>query len=291
MIFKTIQSTVYNPNFYAEVPNHSLKKVIWYYAKLAFLIALLGTVISSIVFVPIITKVIKDLQADVLSIYPEGLEIKFEKGMAKSNFTSEPVSIPFSPNWKKYIQGPERVGVEGASNAGSRDMENLMIIDTREGRDPSIESFKSLNTYAFISQKYFIHYDDKNAVIYQSNNTFPQVTVNKVSISKWISYGQYFAYAFPPLCFLLIYIGVFGTLIYIILIAAVFFLIQKLIKRNIKFSESYKICAYASTVPIMLDILFFFGGFRIPFVFTFLTLIIALINTRHHPETETLIQA
>ena len=217
--------------------------------------------------------------------------MKFEKGIAKSNSTSEPVIIPFSPNWKKYIQGPERPSVEGVQNMQTRDMNNLMIVDTREGRDPSIESFKSLNTYAFISQKYFIHYDDKNAVIYQSNNTFPSVTVDKASIEKWMSYGKYLAYAFPFLCFLLIFIGVFGTLVYLVLITLLFFLIQKLIKKNISFSEAYKICAYASTVPIILDILFFFGGWRIPFVFTFLTLIIALINTRSHPETEVLIQS
>ncbi len=277
-IFHTIRQTFYNENFYKEVALESTGKSIKYYFKLSLLLALLGMLVGSLIIIPLLSKFLGEFKAEILSSYPESLEVSIDNGVASSNALNQPFIIPMKESWKEKAQNME----ENKRKGGVQDLENLITIHTDSVATPTIEEFKALDSYALLTKDYFVHYDRNNAVVFQELKEVPSFTLNKANLEKWLGYTKYIAYVVPPAVFLVVFFSAFGNLLFLILIALIFFVLQKLMSKQMTYGASYRVCVYASTGALLLTFLLLVFGANIPFLFTFITLLIAIINTKNH---------
>lgn len=262
-IFKTIKSSVWSPAFYGEVEKKSLKEVFGYYAKLSLLLGLCLAIASIFLVFPAISSV-KDFHDKALASYPAGLEISVIKGIATTNSSSSPLIIPF-----KSLSF-------SADNANA--YENLLVIDTRATSTPTIESFKSQKTFALLSDKYLVAFDKDNSVIFYDLSKFPDFVMNQGVLQKFLGLLDYLPFFLPLLFFIMGFFLSFFSLVAVIISSLFFMLIERIVRHKISFSSAFKICAYASTFPLILNAILFFAGIPIPLIFSLLTLIIALAN-------------
>ena len=115
-IFKTFQKSVYSPEFYRGVALAPFKDALRHYLKFTLLLAVLVTVVFSVIMVPQGVRFVqKEAPALVKKYYPEGLIITVIKGEASSN-VNEPYIIP--------AKGIEKEALQVVS------MDNLFVIDT-----------------------------------------------------------------------------------------------------------------------------------------------------------------
>lgn len=282
-IFKTIYATFNNREFYKEIPTHSLKKVLGFYAKLSLLIALISFILCFIFITPIAVKFQRVFEKDLTSAYPKGFEVGIKAGIANTNVSSEPYFIPVTPNTEKYLEiGFRRNQRENLA------IKNILVIDTKSETEPTIESFRGFQTLGFLSKKYFIYEKGNGAVMFSPLEKFPDSSIKEQDIKDFVKVSSVIPYILPILCFVFVFFASIISLIPLLLVALIFMLLQKFLKREFSFENSYKICVYASTLPLIFSSIFFFSGFHLRFIFALLTLIVALINTKHYPETETL---
>ncbi len=275
-IFKKIKSTIYNIHFYNSIKSEKLSKVFKYYAKLSLLISVFGFVLSIIFLVPLSYGAIGLFESEFIKAYPAGLEISIQKGVVETNLstTSEPLIVPL----------PQTFVDESLKNQSEnnpfRGVKNLLILDTKSTSTPTIDNFKNSNSIALITSKYFVSYDKNGSVTFDDVSKYPDFTLNQKLIDKVFSYAKYLPIAVPFAVFFLMFFLVLFELFFLVIPTFIFFVINIIIKNKLSFVESYKICVYASTLPIILSAATFFVPMKIPFLFTFLVLLIALINTK-----------
>ena len=281
-IFKKIKSTIYNVSFYNSIKSEKLSKVFKYYAKLSLLISAFGFVLSILFLVPLAYSAIGLFKSEFIKAYPAGLEVSIQKGVIGTNLstTSEPLVVPL----------PQTLIDESLKNQSDnnlfKDVKNLLILDTKSTSTPTIDSFKSSNTIALVTSKYFVTYDKNGGVTFNDVSKYPDFTLNQKLIDKVFDYAKYLPLVVPFAIFFLMFSFVIFELFFLVIPAIIFFVISIIIKNKLSFAESYKICIYASTLPVILSAPTFFIPMRIPFLFTFLVLLIALINTKQNHSEE-----
>jgi hypothetical protein len=280
-IFKTIKSTVYDREFYQNIKSQKLSGSFKYYAKLSLLLSTIGFVLSAIFFIPLAYGAINLFKSEFIKMYPVGLEVSTQNGVISTNLatSSEPLLIALpqtflDANLKKQDDSNQ-----------FKDIKNLVVLDTKSTTTPTIESFKAFNTIALVTNKYFVTYDKNHSISFTDVSKYPDFTLNQNLIDKVFSYAKYLPIAIPFVIFIFVFFGTFLELIYLIILAFVFFIISKIIKNKFTFAESYKVSVYASTLPVILSVATLFIPFKVPFLFTLLVLLIAVVNTKqNHTE-------
>lgn len=280
--FKTFAETLHSHSFYHSIHHKTLKTSFGYFAKIALMLGAFGAVVSAIFIAPIFTSIIEDIKTEVLSFYPETLEIKIEKGVATTNAKSEPLFFPFKPSWKKVILSSG--GEHTEKNDG---IQNVFVLNTKTEVPATPETFKNMDTFALLTHNFFVHYDKNYAVVFEDLSKTPDVIVNHETFVELFALAHFIPFALPFLYFFVIFVSTFTFLFYLLISSLLFFFIQKFLKKDFSFKESYKICIYASSAPAVLSLLFFFSGMPIPIIqhlFVLLTALIAVINTKPHKQ-------
>ncbi|MFA6463989.1 MAG: DUF1189 family protein [Candidatus Paceibacterota bacterium] len=284
-IFKTIKSAVYDKEFYQNIRSRKLSSVFKYYAKLSLLLSVIGFVLSAIFLVPLAYGTVNFFKSEFTKAYPAGLEVSIQKGIISTNLstTTEPMLVPLP-----QIFVGANINKRSESNP-YKDVKNLIVLDTKSTTTPSIDNFKSLNTIALVTSKYLITYDKNNSVVFSDVSKYPDFTLNQKLIDKALYYAKYIPIAVPFAIFVLVFFFVFFELFFLLVPALIFFVVNIIIKNRYSFGESYKICVYASTLPVIISATTFFIPMHIPFLFTFLVLLIAIINTKQSEVEETVV--
>ncbi|MEI8337935.1 MAG: DUF1189 family protein [bacterium] len=284
-IFKKIRSTLNNKDFYNTIKSERLSVVFKYYAKLSLLLSVVGFILSAIFFVPLAYGAVNFFKSEFTKVYPVGLEVSIQKGTITTNLasTSEPMLITLPEIFAEANLNKQ------SSTSPFKDIKNIVILDTKATTTPTIDAFKGLNTMALVTSKYFVTYDKNGSVTFTDVSKYPDFTLNQKLIDKVFDYAKYIPVAVPFLVFVLVFFFVFFELFFLLIPALIFFVINLVIKNKISFAESYKICVYASTLPVILSAATFFIPMHIPFLFTFLVLLIALINTKPFTVNEIVI--
>lgn len=266
--FQTFLSSIYGPTFYKSLPKKTLKEAIVYY----FLLSLLLTFLSVLSFiVPTYTRVnelTENTIPKLIQRYPKNMEIRIKNGEVSANVTQ-----PYA------VQSPSR---------DPQSPKNLLVIDTKN--KISNDLFEKYDTLLLLG-KYHVYYkDEQSREIRETDlSEIKNVTLSKASIEGFIEkISPSFAFITPLILFFVfigMYIGyAFGT-IKVLLIAFWLFLVLKGLKPALSYKDSLKVACYGVTTGLIVEILFLITsplfhlqGF--PFMLTFLTLSISIINLK-----------
>ncbi|MFA6050445.1 MAG: DUF1189 family protein [Candidatus Paceibacterota bacterium] len=265
-IFKTIVATFYNPSFYEEAKHHSVKKVIGYYAKFSLLLALLAFIFAFAVISPVVKGTVAMVKNDLLGSYPQDLVLTVSKGTLSTNAPVEPVVIPLPAKWRE--RGPKSKPAPM----------NLAVINTKTENQVSFDEFKNMSTAIFFGKDYMINLEGNDAVSMRTLNDIPDVVVDRPLLEKIFGYASLLWIVAPFFVAIGVFVVTFMNLVYCLLFALLVMLVAYAIKHKLGYKESWKVAVYASTWPAIVLLVVSPLGSGINFLFTLLTLLVAIIN-------------
>lgn len=275
---QTIKNSIYSPSFYQQAPQRSFWSGLGYFLLLVLLLTVIKTAEASQSLLLIGNQQIQSLVDEMISYYPEELEVKISRGQVTTN-VQEP-----------YFIKPTSSDTATKLNEEGEDLENIVVIDTKTPF--SAAQFNKYNTTAWLT-KDSLFYKDKSQIKAFDLTTVQDFTLNKEFIDSWVSkISPYFKFVGPVLilfAFLGIYFLYTGRLIYLLILAFLVWILLKLLKKPLTYSQSYKVGLFAMTLPLLLELLLgitdpllHFQGF--PFMFTVATLIVVTINFIRPPK-------
>lgn len=263
-IVSKIKSSIYSPSFYQkELLNLNFSYSLGYFFIFISIISIILTIILAVDFMPKFISFFNSVGVNVLKYYPQELEIRIEKGEAKTN-----VLTPY------FLEFPQELakGVE-------KKFENLLVIDLTS--DFSIEKFKDYKTAILLTKKNII-YDKDGQIIIEDLSRFPDMVINKEIIKNLVE--DIIKKALAPFLifgiFFILFLAYTFKLFYLLIGSLLIMLILKILKYNFNYKKCYQVGLHAITFPIL-----FFGILRVfylnislPFVFSILMLLVVLVN-------------
>lgn len=265
-IFSKIKSSIYSPLFYQkELLNLNFSYSLKYFFSFISIISVILTIILAVDFIPKFISFFNSVGVNVLKYYPQELEIRIEKGEAKTNVLT-PYFLDFPPELAK--------GAE-------KKFENLLVIDLTSNF--SIENFKDYKTLILLIKKNII-YDKDGQIIIEDLSRFPDVVINKEIIKNLVNKIDVIKKALVPFLvfgiFFVLFLVYTFNLFYLVVGSLFIMLILKVLKYNFNYKKCYQVALHAITLPIL-----FFGILRVfylnislPFVFSILMLLVVLVN-------------
>ncbi len=128
--FTTIKDSIYSPDFYRTLRAKPLSFSLKYYFSLAAVLALAGTVLMTVQFLPKAQFALTTLAEKVVERFPAELEVTFKGGVVSTN-VKEPYFVKETPGEADALRNE-------VEDAGTH--ENLLVIDTSSPL--SLELFK-----------------------------------------------------------------------------------------------------------------------------------------------------
>jgi hypothetical protein len=200
--------------------------------------------------------------------YPEELVVKIENGKISTN-VQEPFYIKFS-------QGYEYKNVD-----------NFLAIDTKN--PVNIDKFDEYKSYCLLTRESLICYDN-DAIRVSSLEEVPDIIIDKNKISFWIGKIKPFFNLIYPLFFIMaiamFFMIISFRLIYLLFFAILVWVVAKIKKINMGYWKSYQTGMHLMTPAfIVLYLLSFIApDAGIPFFFTIIALLAAIINLKNIPS-------
>ncbi|MBI4038849.1 DUF1189 family protein [Candidatus Daviesbacteria bacterium] len=261
--FKTVQDSIYSPQFYSAILTKSFKSSLGYF----LLLILFLTVINLLTLIkPVFIEAplaIQSFAQTMINCYPKNLEIKISNGQVSTN-VSEPYFI---------------------SSCEGNKSKDLMVLDTKTPF--SAAQFESYQVSTWVT---------KDAIVYKKNdietntynlNKIKDFKLNKELINSYYQmFSPYLKFAGPILIFLA-FVGIFLSydfrLLYLLLISSLIWLLGKILKYNLVYGQSYKLGLHAITLGLIVELVAgliqpwtHFAGF--PFMVSILTLAVVFVN-------------
>lgn len=266
---RNIKKSIYDVAFYAVAKTESfgpaLKQYTLFVLGMAFLVSIpiyisFNTWSSQM-------KEAGDIRTKVLAVYPDELVLNFQNGQMTSN-VEEPYSIPMPKDFE--VKEPK----------------NLIVINTRG--TITADDFSRYDTAAILGGDAFWSYDaqkDKIEIQKFSQYSKGSFVVNKQKVTEWtdlvLKVGEIVVtvllFFLPLLLFVLFW---FGYLIYLLFGAIIIWIVAKLRRVDLTYGQAYKLGLYLLTLPIIYSALTMgpLSGFKIPFGFTIILIIVTYIN-------------
>ncbi|MFH1769673.1 MAG: DUF1189 family protein [Parcubacteria group bacterium] len=274
-IFGKIKNSIYGPQFYKDLQNKSLGFSIGYLFKLALLIALVATIIYSIVLVPKVSDFLDNIGADIIDYYPDELVMDIKDGKVSVN-----VPEPY------FLALPGELRGELDDTNVDPSVENLLVINTKQ--EFSIDLFESYNTVALLGEDYIAHYDDNSQIAIISLSDVPDFTLDADKVSTWAGKIESIVKIVPMV---ILPIGVFlvsffvtfiWNLIYMFFGAIVILILLKIMGKQTGYGHSYRIGLHALTLNVIIkpisELGFGWGWFWL--ASTILILVMVAINMK-----------
>ncbi len=258
--------------YYKDIAKAEFKFSLKYLFFLFYLISLLGSIVFaveiSILILPKAPDFIQTFQSKVGSFYPKDLVITIKDGQVATN-----VKEPY------YIDLPQELGLGSGYN-------HLITIDTKA----EVGDIKDKATVILVTKDAIAAVKDNGS----SYEVYPidsstNYTIDKNGYDQLVSkISPYLKYATPALIALVLLsilvwplivavLSLGWQLFYLLIFSAIFFILVKLLKRNLKFAKVYQLSMHASTLPILLGFITSSIGIRTPFLLGSLILLIFMV--------------
>lgn len=260
---KAILSSIYSPRFYKEIPQKPFRSAINYFLLLCMVLATIRAISLSPAVLFSVGKELKMLISSATDTYPRDLVIKIEEGNVSTN-VKEPYFIPLP------------------TQSAETKIPNLLVIDT--STPFSAAQFGEYKAIAWLGKDaLFVKGENRAEIRTFDLSSIPNYTVNKdlvdfaaSKISPWIK-------AVGPVLFVLmiifIYVSYTARLIYLLFIALLIWLANKLLKWGLDFGQSYKLGMHAITLGLAVELVReIIGVAGFSFMFTLITLIVIAVN-------------
>lgn len=280
--WRIFESSIYGPSFYRAIVERRAAGAFGYFALLVLIASLMVSAnpiadVAEFVFQSSDEK--GTLREEVLSIYPDELEITFRNGEISTN-VSEPYFIPF----------PETFKDKGGEDAGYP--ENLLVIDT--GKPISADDFDALDTFVILGRDSVGVYQPgrKKVQIQNMENASAEYFVlDKDRFASFVGtaegFARWFGFALLFLIPLLIFsLWLSGYLLYLLFGALVIWIVAKIRGAPWGYGTSYKAGLHLLTLPILYGIVSsppFIPQLYVPFLSTALLALAAAINLAPAP--------
>ena len=265
--FKTIAKSIYSPEFYWRLHKKQFASSMKYFWALIGLVSLVITVILAPALIISEKTFINKTFPSFVEKFPGDLTVKIENGEATTNQTSTiTFAIPEdNPQSKKLKEN----GIE-----------NILVINTLE--DFGITKFEGAKTLIMLS-KNAISFGSKDDLRIKSlTNTNLNITIDRNELA---SYGEKAKNKENKIDVATVIVLWIAILVYLSLKLITFFFLAWIIglllrgkKHHLTYKKLYQITIHAATLGILLEVLHFFFLPSIPFLFSVITIMVALIN-------------
>jgi hypothetical protein len=278
---RQIQRSIYDPEYYSSViiPGTNGDSVK-YYLKLVALLALVVTVIVSILFLPRLVPLVRQGGEKIINYYPEGLEIYIKGGKASTNMV-EPYIMPMP----KDNNLDNKIGLK-----------NLFVIDTKTPF--SIEQFEKYNTAILLKQDavyYYGSYENQGGKLNRGQTNFeslskvPDITINKALASRFLSellpVVKFLVPLLVPIIFLWVCLVLVWLLVYLFFASLFVWIVARIRRFPLTYGQAYRVSAHAITLPLIVYCLLFPVFWPLPpFVLTLVLVILAHLNLKKNTQ-------
>ena len=147
-----------------------------------------------------------------------------------------------------------------------------VVVDTLSTSTPAISDITPSDeeTVVLITKTAMTIRSDGGRTQTQEWRTMPDGTLTKEQVTNFLQYwaGRIGYFIAPVLIVLFFIFGTLGKLIYLALLSLVVWLVTLFAKRDWKYKEIFTVGLFALTAPTMLQILLFWSGLHIPFVYS-----------------------
>lgn len=267
-----VQRSILDPIFYREIPLRSLGPAFKYFFTLTFALALVMTVLVSIILVPAINGAVQKLPDGILASYPDDLEIRLEDGRISTNLPG-PIVIPT----------PEPID----ALFRSIEITQFAVIDTTTPF--TVDQFNEFHVVFWVLSDSIATRDTSGNVTINKLPVHPEaITMTERDVNAFLAEMRGYIPFVAPLAafvvFLIYYLVNIAHLAYLFVIGApLIFVLSRLLKQPLSYGGAYRVGLYAMTVPLILDTgLTYFGMplLGLPFSFSLIMLVMVYLNLR-----------
>jgi len=266
--FYRVRDSIYSPSFYAGLGDKPLSFSFKYFTLFVLILSFVATVFVGFRYAPSLKQFLAELGPQVIAHYPDELVIDVKQGEVSTNVI-EPYSIPM----------PERLSLL-FEKSGEDPPAHLLVIDTK--RDFSLSQFRTYDALAWLT---------KNAVVYRSERGNVQITSLSEDTNEHVDQQSIvlimenlkpaFAFAMPLFLVMSFFLAVVLSLLklaYLFIGALFIYLLARVRKVQLSYKQAYQWGIHALTLPMILNLVFFFAGLSVPFLFTATLLFVAWFN-------------
>lgn len=260
---KKIKDSIYSPEFYSSVPGSSFGSALGFFVLLILALTIVQSIYPVWLFSTEGQKEIRKFSDKAVSVYPNELEVKIKDGQVSTN-----------------VKEPYVIAIPSEDNAGEN--QNLIVLDTKTPY--SAAKFNEYKSLIWVTRDSVFVKGDKNG----QTKTFDlssakNFTLNKTVVNSFVAKASPWLKLITPVVIIAILVGIFMLyffrLIYLFLLALLVFILLKIIKRPIPYTDSYKVVLYAVTLGFIVEVITIVAHQQsFPFMLTVITLLVVLFN-------------
>lgn len=270
VFFTSFKRSLTDTAYYQDVVKAKFSFSLKYLYLLMFIIALIRGVMLVPGMIMVITE-LPDIRATIDSaaaeLYPEELVLTIEGGVLTTN-VEEPYFVPFPGELDARVDG---------ESYDSSNYSSLVAIDT-EG---SVGEYESYDSLILLTETSVVYPDDNTADVggyrvlplreIQSDLVIDKQFYDEL-IAKLLPYLDYAPLVLSVLIVLLILVIPFflasfytvGRLFYLLITTLLLLVFVKVIKRDLKYSDIYRISMHTLTAPVILAFVVSLFNYQLP---------------------------
>ena len=242
---QSVQSSVYNPEFYSELVEKPFSYSLYYFFSLVLILAFIGTGILGTSLIPSLHSITENIDQKILATYPQNLIITIKDGIVSTN-VQEPYSIVVPQELTSSKNFPQ-------------DIQNLIVIDTHAPF--TLEAIKKHKTVALLTKDALIYRDENGAFKIKPVKEIPDTVISKATIQRYIEKARPFIKFIAPISVLMIFLGLIiffsANLLYLVFGAGLIWIISKFKRAMLSYKKAYQIGLHAITLIMAAQALFF----------------------------------
>lgn len=247
--FNTIKYCLYDPSYFQQLVSKTFLNAFQYLYLLFVLTLFIGSVKSAITLipqVPFLVPMTQNIKRLVQVGYPKELAVTVKNGELNTN-VNEPYYIDWPITDKKTSSVDLHfITIDTRARYEDFGKYKTVVLITKTGvitRDDS----KTLKIYPFEKNYNFIinknKYDQLTNVFLPYIDYLPVIIV--IMIGFFLIFGPFMAAPFM----------IFGWLVYILFAATLFFIVAKILKKELTYKKVYILSLYGLTLPVILEAL------------------------------------
>jgi hypothetical protein len=261
-----------SPAYYADILKAPFGFSLKFFLFFFFIFSITTGLYLSAQIINPVRNFASNLPATIADLYPEELEIKVKDGEASIN-QAEPYYYPIDRLLKVFSDFKEKI-----LGINTEDLDYLLVIDTQA----SVDNFNDYRTYALLTQKNLIYYNDNGNLEIVSLKNAGNITLNRQIIDNFTANLKPYMQLITPVVLVVVWWCILWFIplinfLYSMLFAVITFVIAKLMRLPVKYSQALQLTLHLIVFPtLLLGFLKIFMTLDIPY---FRTLLMTLLMT------------
>ncbi len=268
-----VRRSIYDPSFYRSIPQRPFSFTLRYFFTLTVGVAVAASVLVSLRAVPVLRDTLLELGKSFVVAVPQDFTVTIEDGVAQAN-SATPAVVPFPRALAHSI-------------SASSSLQYFLVMDPSTPFQQ--EKFFRLHTLLWLARDAVGVYDGPSAVkVLPFSREMGKVVLDAAAREKVYIAIQRFIRFLPLVVALFTFFAVgltlAWTLVYYLIAALLVWGFARLRRVRLRYRDAYLVAVHAGTLGFILYGLSFGGLARVPFLYTFLLLVVVLLNMPAAPR-------